>query len=968
MTRRLALEELRAIVTDLAELAKGAVVFDEGGLANLARHGESLYADAAGASIAPYKVAVTLGNQVRARCTCMAARSRPFCKHAAGVLVAWARQPEAFLESDGPPAGTEKKRSTVKKGKADDRALMADGVARVSTLVRELSTAGVATLGDGRGDGLHGLAEALRAGKLRRLSARVHGLAHLLDDAAASRNHLPTGEYADVLVDLLLTARKLDKHLAGEPLDPRHVEELVGKTWRKTDRAPVEGLDLVEYSYRQWTTADQFVIRESRFVDVATGAHYSEKQILPGFLARRTPAKVSRAGSLLAGAAGSLFPGYAPRRLDLVSPGEVQPLDHAALERLVASALPGLGAALAAFQDHRKDLFAPDELPAAIAIRSLFADGGRLRALDDDGASLHLPDDGALVAQLAAALRDTELHAVIGDLGLDLALPTLVPRAIVVARHGRFELRTLASATDLAALAARRRQARQAAPAASAPRHDWADQARAAGASAAAVSLAEIRGEIADLLAQGLASFTARATAALGARLREIGLAAGATLLDTIAAKDQPESRLDDVVRLYQVLGVALLRLIGTSHVERAALSPVPTWPSVVVRTPPAWLPIDEAMRQRAAGHLDRWSVALHVGHALAEVAPDLSSADARVMFAPLWADASLGPLVAGALAARGKGAIPLARAVLAPEARSGRVAQMTAIRTLIAIDLDAASQATGELLAGADAALKTFALDQLDAVREARGDDVATRRRRERKKVIAELARLVLGSADGEARLRAALALGDMGDALAAGPALRAAWHGDAGGDVRAAAAIALGRLGDAEMIDAFIAAVQARGEDDRRARAAASALGHAGDARGTVVLLEAFASGWRPQVIAEALKMSSGVALVPLVELVESQPALATRKTAADAVSHLPGDEVAALVIGRLDAAPDCARTRLAELYLTFTKPNPRAHRAVGDAVLGRFPDSADKAVKSLRRAATRAASADDEASAET
>jgi hypothetical protein len=965
MTRRLALEELRAIVTDLAELAKGAVVFDEGGLANLARHGESLYADAAGASIAPYKVAVTLGNQVRARCTCMAARSRPFCKHAAGVLVAWARQPEAFLESDGPPAGTEKKKSTVKKGKADDRALMADGVARVSTLVRELSTAGVATLGDGRGDGLHGLAEALRAGKLRRLSARVHGLAHLLDDAAASRNHLPTGEYADVLVDLLLTARKLDKHLAGEPLDPRHVEELVGKTWRKTDRAPVESLDLVEYSYRQWTTADQFVIRESRFVDVATGAHYSEKQILPGFLARRTPAKVSRAGSLLAGASGSLFPGYAPRRLDLVSPGEVHPLDHAALERLVASALPGLGAALAAFQDHRKDLFAPDELPAAIAIRSLFADGGRLRALDDDGASLHLPDDGALVAQLAAALRDTELRAIIGDLGLDLALPTLVPRAIVVARHGRLELRTLASATDLAALAARRRQA---APATSAPRHDWADQARAAGASAAAISLAEIRGEIADLLAQGLASFTARATAALGARLRELGLAAGATLLDTIAAKDVPESRLDDVVRLYQVLGVALLRLIGTSHVERAALSPVPTWPSVVVRTPPAWLPIDEAMRQRAAGQLDRWTAALHVGHALAEVAPDLSSADARILFAPLWADASLGPLVAGALAARGADAIPLARAVLAPEARSGRVAQMTAIRTLIAIDLDAASRATGELLAGADAALKTFALDQLDAVREARGDDVATRRRRERRKVIAELARLVLGSADGEARLRAALALGDMGDALAAGPALRAAWHGDAGGDVRAAAAIALGRLGDAEMIDAFIAAVQARGEDDRRARAAASALGHAGDARGTVVLLEAFASGWRPQVIAEALRMSSGVALVPLVELVESQPALATRKTAADAVSHLPGDDVAALVIARLDAAPDCARTRLAELYLTFTRPNPRAHRAVGDAVLVRFPDSADKAVKSLRRAATRAASADTDASAET
>jgi hypothetical protein len=958
MTRRLAVEELRSIVTDLAELAKGAVVFDEGGLANLARHGESLYADAAGASIAPYKVAVTLGSQVRARCTCMAARSRPFCKHAAGVLVAWARQPEAFLESDGPPAGTEKKKASVKKGKADDRALMADGVARVGTLVRELSTAGVATLGDGRGDGLHALAEALRAGKLRRLSARVHGLAHLLEDAAASRGHLATGEYADVLVDLLLTARKLDKHLAGEPLDQRHVEELVGKTWRKTDRAPIEGLDLVEYSYRQWTTADQFVIRESRYLDAASGTHYSEKQILPAFLARRTPAKVSRAGQVLAGASGSMFPGYPPRRLDLASPGEVRPLDHAALERLVGAALPGLGAALTAFQEHRKDLFAPDELPVAIAVGALFADGDRLRAVDDDGASLHLPDDGALVAQLAAALRDAELRAVIGDVGLDLALPTLVPRAIVVARRGALELRTLASATDLAALAARRRQARKAAaPTAAPPRHDWAEQARAAGASAAAVSLAEIRGEIADLLAQGLASFTARATAAASARLRELGLAAAAALLDGVASKEPAEARLDDVVRLYQVLGVALLRLIGTSHVERAALSPVPTWPSVLVRTPPAWLPLEQAMARRAAGELDRWTAALHVGHALAAAAPDLAANAAR----GLWADASLGPLVAAALAARGAEAIPIARAVLAPDARSGRVAQMTAIRTLIAIDVDAAAQAVGDLLGGADAALKTFALEQLDAAREARGDEVAIKRRRERRRVVAELCRLVLGSADGEARLRAALALGDMGDALGAGPALRAAWHGDPGGDVRAAAAIALGRLGDAEMIDAFIAAVLARGDDDKRARAAAIALGHAGDARGTVVLLDAFAAGWRPQVIAEALKTSAAVALPPLVDLVERQPALATRKTTADAIAHLPGEDVAALVIGRLDAAPADARARLADVYLSFTKPNPRAHRAVGDAVLVRFPDSPDKAVKSLRRAASRAADPD-------
>ena len=29
-------------------------------------------------------------------------------------------------------------------------------------------------------------------------------------------------------------------------LDDRHVEELIGKTWTKKDRAPVAGLDLLE--------------------------------------------------------------------------------------------------------------------------------------------------------------------------------------------------------------------------------------------------------------------------------------------------------------------------------------------------------------------------------------------------------------------------------------------------------------------------------------------------------------------------------------------------------------------------------------------------------------------------------------------------------------------------------------------------------------------------------------------------
>src|SRR5262245_52037811 len=103
--RTLVADDLRVIVTDPGELAKGARLCDDGALANLARHGDRLYADAAGMMAMPYKVMVTVGDRVLARCTCMAARTRPFCKHAAALLVAWARTPDAFAESEGPPAG-----------------------------------------------------------------------------------------------------------------------------------------------------------------------------------------------------------------------------------------------------------------------------------------------------------------------------------------------------------------------------------------------------------------------------------------------------------------------------------------------------------------------------------------------------------------------------------------------------------------------------------------------------------------------------------------------------------------------------------------------------------------------------------------------------------------------------------------------------------------------------------------------
>ena len=79
----------------------------------------------------------------------------------------------------------------------------------------------------------------------------------------------------------------------------------------------MSGLDLVEYGFTVRKTADDFVIRESRFFDVAGGGHYSEKQILPSMIVRRTEPKKSHAGQVLRDTQASAYPGFAPRRLDL---------------------------------------------------------------------------------------------------------------------------------------------------------------------------------------------------------------------------------------------------------------------------------------------------------------------------------------------------------------------------------------------------------------------------------------------------------------------------------------------------------------------------------------------------------------------------------------------------------------------------------------------------------------------------
>jgi hypothetical protein len=870
--------ELTEIISDRAELKKGAELFDGKQLANLSRYENRLFADAAGSGASPYKVSLAFGegrSDVKGRCSCMAARSRPFCKHAAALLVAWARAPEAFVTAEAAPAaapGTGGAKKSVKKGKAETGDLMKTGVAQVSTLVRELGLSGVASLGAERPEQVRALGETLRANGLRRLAARTVELAELLDAAAARTGSFEAPVYTDLVADMLLTARKVEKHLGGEALEPRHVEELIGKTWTKKDRAPITGLTLVEYAFSAKVTPDRFMVRESRFVDLGTGTHYSEKQILPATLKTVEPKK-SHVGFVLQDAKGGQYPGFAPHRLDLESWTGGKAVERATLERLVEAALPDVGAVMTAFQEHRKDVFAPDLLPVAVRVESLLASGARSRFVDAEGRGLFLPADASLEDPLTAALEDSSLVAVLGDVGLEAALPTLFPSAVVVRGRDGLSLLRLGRSED-APVPRRRGRVRAPVTPSALPRSGWAEAARAAGASRAAIALAEVRDELADAFASGLPAVNPRAVEPLVSRLKELGLEKPGALLETLAQRADPAERLDDFIKVYQVLGIALVRLSGAVPVETAGLESVPTHPSIRVHRPDVALSPGEAMARRARGELTRFEAAAHAARYYADLGVEALSRD----FYPAWGDGSASSFVARTVAARGEEALGVVRDALSEQ--HSRMVRRTAIRTLGLMGGTQARRVLDELARKErDAGLRQFAKETLEDVhaRETGEAAVAELQKRRREKVL-PLAQAALSEPTKDARGTAVALLADLGSA--AMPALRHVLHGDPSREVRREASEALARMGDAESIERFIALVQARGHDDTEAKHAVYALGTLGDVRGADALLLAFADGWKPGVVSEALGELRQALLQPALDLVESRPELLDRQ----------------------------------------------------------------------------------------
>jgi hypothetical protein len=910
-TRPIPVGELRLFVTDPTELAKGTEIADKGGLAHLSTHENKLFADAAGSGASPYKVQILFGDagKITGRCSCMAARSRPFCKHASALLVSWARAPDAFAVADAAPAALPgspaAKRVNVKKGKVDAAELRKKGVDQAFTLLSELWQTGVVAIAHDRAGQVADLATSLRELGLRRLASRTLELSSLLVRAARRDGSFPAGDYAELVSDLWLTVRKLEKHLGGEPLADEHVEELIGKTWTKKDRKPITGLDLVEYAFLQRTTPDGFFLRESRFLDLVTGDHFSEKQILPAMLAKRLPAKPSYRETCLTGVSGSLFPSFAPKRLDLAEPTAIRDLDQPSLARAMEKAIPSIAKALTMLAERRRDPFAPSAVPVLLRIDAVVPDRDRVRLVDEQGGTLFLAGGRADEDALMTALASTRVTAIAGDLTLEGALPSLVALAIVGERDGALRLVPLGGDDASAREESGHGRASH-----------WADAARRASSSSAATLLGEVRDDLALGFQEGApACATSRFLEPLATRLGELSLGKQADALRAVVAAKDPIEALDGVVKVHQVLGIALSRLAGAAPIDRAALVRIPRMPSVAIMKPAELLSPEVAVSKEARGELHRWERAYHVAvsYERADPATLLRDTDAR------WGDGFAAPFVVDAAKTDPTLAMRNALSVLSEGTGGGgswwrpstcRLAKLTAIRVL------------GEVgTPEAHARLAKLSPDQFDAGllahahRAMHGPPLANADREQL------ASRVVAGSAK-EDRATAIEALARAASLESIG-VIRAALR-DRTTTVRKAAAYALASLGDTGSLDTFTTWLD--GEDHELAKVGAHAIGYLGDLRGAGAVLAALARGFSPSIVRETLELLGPWVLGPLLDLIETSPELAKKTSVGSLVKTFPRDSIAGTIVAWIENAKDdpakVARRAIAGLDITTAR----------------------------------------------
>ncbi len=388
---------------------------------------DSLHALVAGSGDKPYQVSVRLdGVTLVPRCTCPAHRRRPFCKHVAATLIAWARVPERFTLREAATApSVESRPRRAPKPKSDARQVQLEGLDKVEVLLVELATYGLLAPTEAHATRVNDLAHAVESHKLRRLARLVGRLGGMLEAAVKNARSLDETAYAELLADAWLTLQATRRALTDPSADPTSLEDLVGKTWREGDLERRERVRLVELSYETVTLDTGFIVDTSYLLALDDGALYTEKQIVPAQL-KKQPRKASYNGRL-EGSIG-LYPGAAPRRIKLLAVSEA-PLTAHDWQQALIYAERSTANLFRQFQAVAADPLALPEACAFFAPARCWVDGGEVYLMDAEGQAIALAEGW----RIQSVLTRRPIAALFGRMAVEEGVLRLTPLSLVTA-------------------------------------------------------------------------------------------------------------------------------------------------------------------------------------------------------------------------------------------------------------------------------------------------------------------------------------------------------------------------------------------------------------------------------------------------------------------------------------------------------------------------------------------------------
>ena len=414
---KMALKDVQALFRG-ANFQNGMTYYDNKSVLHPSRFENKIFAQVQGSGASQYNVTLTFEEKVTPKCTCPAARRDAFCKHVAAVLVGWARNSDAFVVvADAPELTTATaKKASVKKGKTETQDLLARGLEALETLTTEFVLGGLASITLSRVEQVRDLAENLRAYKLRRLATALTEFAAMLQGLLTQPDQFSLPAYANLLADIVVTAKGVAAIQQGKLQDPKYLEELVGKTWRDAELPPRNDLELIELFFEVKQTIDEFKVFASYFVELRSGDLLTEKLILPKQLQKKPDAeKRSYHGRKLGISDALQYPGYAPFRLKFktMTEQDVRPPD---IDAMIARANPDFANAVAAFQAFKKDVFAPDDYYALLRPTGFYAASEGLAIFDAQGQALplRLPENRAW--KLESLLASAPIKALFGKI------------------------------------------------------------------------------------------------------------------------------------------------------------------------------------------------------------------------------------------------------------------------------------------------------------------------------------------------------------------------------------------------------------------------------------------------------------------------------------------------------------------------------------------------------------------------